>query len=155
MAVNKNFVVKNGVEVSDNLIFADKNIDKVGIGTTTPSAKLDVIGDIVGVGLTLSGSTTGTNANYSGIVTSSTGFDVGVGGTTITVDVTNNSTGFNNTSPDTNYVLDVQPGAGQSAANFGGGVNIQGDLNISGNFSGTIKNVTDLNVRERERRKER
>lgn len=146
MAVNKNFVVKNGVEVSDDLIYADSSINKVGIGTTTPSAKLDVIGDIVGVGLTLSGSITGTNANYSGIVTSSTGLNVGVGGTTITVDVTNNSTGFNNTSPDTNYVLDVQPGAGQSAANFGGGVNIQGDLNISGNFSGTIKNVTDLNV---------
>lgn len=73
MAVNKNFVVKNGVEVSDNLIFADNSIDKVGIGTTTPSAKLDVIGDIAGVGLTLSGPTTGTSANYSGIVTSSAG----------------------------------------------------------------------------------
>ena len=146
MAVNKNFVVKNGVEVSTDLIYAESSIDKVGIGTTTPSAKLDVIGDIVGVGLTLSGSTTGTNANYSGIVTSSTGLDVGVGGTSITVDVTNNSTGFNTASPDTNYVLDVQPGAGQSAANFGGGVNIQGDLNISGNFSGTVENLTDVTI---------
>ena len=146
MAVNKNFVVKNGVEVSTDLIYAESSIDKVGIGTTTPSAKLDVIGDIVGVGLTLSGSTTGTNANYSGIVTSSTGLDVGVGGTSITVDVTNNSTGFNTASPDTNYVLDVQPNAGQSAANFGGGVNIQGDLNISGNFSGTVENLTDVTI---------
>ena len=146
MAVNKNFVVKNGVEVSTDLIYAESSIDKVGIGTTTPSAKLDVIGDIVGVGLTLSGSTTGTNANYSGIVTSSTGLDVGAGGTSITVDVTNNSTGFNTTSPDTNYVLDVQPGVGQSAANFGGGVNIQGDLNISGNFSGTVENLTDVTI---------
>jgi len=144
MSVSKNFVVKNGVEVSTNLIYAESIIDKVGIGTTTPNAKLDVIGNIVGVGLTLSGSITGTNANYSGIVTSSTGLDVGSGGTTITVDVTNNSTGFNSTTPDTRYVLDVQPGAGQSAATFGTGVDIggstyiDGDLTVSGAIAGSF-----------------
>jgi len=134
MAVNKNFVVKNGVEVSTNLIYAEGSIDKVGIGTTTPSAKLDVIGDIVGVGLTLSGATTGTNANYSGIVTASSGLEVGAGGTSITVDVTNNSTGFNSTTPDTRYVLDVRPGAGQSAATFGAGIDIGGPTYIDGNL---------------------
>jgi len=146
MAVNKNFVVKNGVEVSDDLLFADSSLNKVGIGTTTPSAKLEVVGGIVGAGLTLSGSTSGTDANYSGIVTSSTGFDVGTGGTTITVDVTNNSTGFNTTSPDTNYVLDVQPGAGQSAATFGGGVNVTGDLNVTGDIAGNISIVLNNEV---------
>ena len=146
MAVNKNFVVKNGVEVSTDLIYAESTIDKVGIGTTTPGAKLDVIGDIVGVGLTLTGGLTGTDANYSGIVTANSGLEIGSGGTSITVDVTNNSTGFNSTSPDTNYVLDVQPGAGQSAANFGGGVVIDGDLSITGNFSGTVENLTDVTV---------
>jgi hypothetical protein len=146
MAVNKNFVVKNGVEVSTNLIYAESSIDKVGIGTTTPGAKLEVIGNIVGVGLTLSGSTTGTNANYSGIVTSSTGLEVGAGGTSITVDVTNNSTGFNSTTPDTNYVLDVQPGAGQSAANFGGGVDITGNLSVTGAISGTIQTLNNPTI---------
>ena len=97
MAVNKNFVVKNGVEVSTDLIYADNSIDKVGIGTTTPGAKLEVVGDIVGVGLTLSGSTSGTDANYSGIVTANSGLKVGLCGTSINVDVTNNSTGFNST----------------------------------------------------------
>lgn len=141
MSISKNFVVKNGVEVSTNLIYAESSIDKVGIGTTTPNAKLDVIGNIVGVGLTLSGSITGTNANYSGIVTSNTGLDVGSGGTTITVDVTNNSTGFNSTTPDTRYVLDVQPGAGQSAATFGTGVDIGGSTYIDGDL--TVRGAID------------
>jgi hypothetical protein len=42
MAINKNFVVRNGLEVATNLIFADSNY--VGIGTTVPEAKLHVVG---------------------------------------------------------------------------------------------------------------
>jgi len=33
--VNKNFVVKNGLEVKSNLILADADINGVGIGTST------------------------------------------------------------------------------------------------------------------------
>jgi hypothetical protein len=44
MAINKNFVVKNGLEVADNLLFANNN--KVGIGTTIPDYTLDVKGDV-------------------------------------------------------------------------------------------------------------
>jgi hypothetical protein len=44
MAVNKAFVVKNGLEVADNLLFANNN--KVGIGTTIPDYTLDVRGSI-------------------------------------------------------------------------------------------------------------
>jgi hypothetical protein len=44
MAVNKAFVVKNGLEVAENLIFANNN--KVGIGTTIPDYTLDVRGSI-------------------------------------------------------------------------------------------------------------
>jgi len=46
MAINKNFVVKNGLEVSTNLILADAITNKVGIGSTIPSTQLDVIGGI-------------------------------------------------------------------------------------------------------------
>lgn len=46
MGVSKNFVVKNGIEVSDDLIFADPTLDRVGIGKTDPSYKLDVSGDV-------------------------------------------------------------------------------------------------------------
>ena len=47
MGVNKNFVVKNGLEVDENLIYADGVLDRVGIGNTDPQATLDVSGDLI------------------------------------------------------------------------------------------------------------
>ena len=44
MGINKNFVVRNGLGVDENLIYADGIAEKVGIGTTNPQAKLDVAG---------------------------------------------------------------------------------------------------------------
>ena len=44
MAVNKNFVVKNGLEVRQDLILADANNTTVGIGTSVPQYTLDVAG---------------------------------------------------------------------------------------------------------------
>ena len=44
MAVNKNFVVKNGLEVKDNLLVADGSTDRVGIGTSVSSYELHVMG---------------------------------------------------------------------------------------------------------------
>ena len=46
MAVNKNFVVKNGLEVNDNLLVADQTTQKVGIGTSVSSYTLHVRGGI-------------------------------------------------------------------------------------------------------------
>lgn len=46
MGINKNFVVKNGIEVNDNLIYGDPDTSKVGIGTRTPTTTLDVAGII-------------------------------------------------------------------------------------------------------------
>ncbi len=45
MAVNKNFVVKNGIEVNDDLIVANALTNRVGIGSTTPGSTLDIIGE--------------------------------------------------------------------------------------------------------------
>jgi hypothetical protein len=48
MAINKNFVIRNGLEVATNLIIANDVTNKVGIGTTNPLKELDVRGDVSG-----------------------------------------------------------------------------------------------------------
>ena len=52
MAINKNFVIKNGVQVSTNLIVGDSTTNKVGIGTTVPGYTLHVGGSRGGIGAT-------------------------------------------------------------------------------------------------------
>jgi hypothetical protein len=47
MAVNNNFVVKNGLEVDTNTLFVDSANNRVAIGTTVPTAALDVRGKIL------------------------------------------------------------------------------------------------------------
>ena len=47
MAVNKNFVGKNGLEVDTNTLFVDSANNRVAIGTTVPTAALDVRGKIL------------------------------------------------------------------------------------------------------------
>ena len=44
MGYNKNFVVKNGLEVGTNLIVADPTTLSVGIGTTVPQYTLHTLG---------------------------------------------------------------------------------------------------------------
>jgi hypothetical protein len=46
MAVNKNFVVKHGLEVKQDLLYADAQLERVGIGTTLAYHKLHVNGDL-------------------------------------------------------------------------------------------------------------
>ena len=94
MAVNKNFVVKNGLEVNETLILANATNNQVGIGTSLPAYTLHVTG---GIGVTeayISGITTiggdfsvagvSTIASAGGITT--TGGDLYVGGTLYGVD---------------------------------------------------------------------
>jgi len=58
MSVQKNFVVKNGIEVNTSLIFANASSNKVGIATTNPQYTLHVNG---GIGVT--------NLNVTGVST--------------------------------------------------------------------------------------
>jgi len=85
MAVNKNFVVKNGLEVDTDLIFADASTNKVGIGSTIPSTELDVIGGIGATNLNLTGvGTIPTLKGTTGIVTTVVAHNAQVGNLNIT-----------------------------------------------------------------------
>ena len=55
MGFNKNFVVKNGLEVNTSLILADAVGNKVGIATTNPASTLDVKGTINAEDIAVSG----------------------------------------------------------------------------------------------------
>tara|TARA_R100000008_G_scaffold37951_1_gene21627 strand:+ start:544 stop:1368 length:825 start_codon:yes stop_codon:yes gene_type:complete len=79
MAVNKNFVVKNGIEVATNLLYGTSALNKVGIGSTIPSDTLDVRGGIAATDISASGyiNVAGVST-FTGIVT--TGTDLYVGG---------------------------------------------------------------------------
>ena len=71
-AINKNFVIKNGIEVGENLIYGDKANLKVGIGTTVPNYTLDVRGGIgatsISVGQTITANSgIFTSFNVSGV----------------------------------------------------------------------------------------
>ena len=69
MAINKNFVVKNGIEVNTSLIVADTTLNKVGVGTTVPGYTLHVGGSRGGIGatdITITGiATVGTSGSTS------------------------------------------------------------------------------------------
>ena len=84
MAIQKNFVVRNGIEVNSNLIFGDATTDRVGIGTTRPLDTLQVVGGIGATTINVTGIGTvptlnGTTLNYAtgnivtGVITSISG----------------------------------------------------------------------------------
>jgi len=74
MAVQKNFVIKNGIEVNNNLIFADTGSNKVGIATTNPNYTFHVNGGIGVTNLAVTGIATIKNLVLDGYVS--------IGGTT-------------------------------------------------------------------------
>ena len=64
MAVSRNFVVKNGLQVNTSLLFADVDNQRIGIGSTQPNNVLDVVGGIAATDIQLSGFATA--AQFSG-----------------------------------------------------------------------------------------
>ena len=94
MSINKNFVVKYGIDVADGILIASTDLGGVGIGSTLPRANLDVTENMRGV-----------DGIYTGILTANNDFHVGSGGTVLTVDGGTGNVGFGTTNP--NYKLSV------------------------------------------------
>ena len=134
MAVNKNFVVKNGLEVNTKLIRADATNNKVGIGTSVPNYELHVNG---GIGAT--------DVHVSGMTTILTELNVGLGGTVLTVLGTGDQfVGINTASPQ--FRLDVRApvSTGQTALYVYGDMRVTGDIELDDiNLDdATIQNLT-------------
>jgi hypothetical protein len=119
MSINKNFVVKNGFEASTDLILANADTRKVGIGTTAPEYTLHVNG---GIGAT--------DFYLTGIGTFANELNVGLGGTVLTVLGLGNSIGIGTALPA--YLLDIRSpvSTGQTALYVQGDVRITGDLSL-------------------------
>ena len=86
MAINKNFVIKNGVQVDTDLIVGDSNTKKVGIGTTIPGYTLHVgatnsagRGGIGATDINVTGVSTVQNLNVLGLSTFATNINANAG----------------------------------------------------------------------------
>ena len=132
MAIDKDFVVKNGLEVNENLLYADDSTEKVGIGTTQADKKLVVIGDAeISSNLSVGTTITAQRGVFSGVVTVTDGLDIGIGGTFVSFDKHDKKIGVNSISPQ--YTLDViGPVSIGVTAEY-----IYGDLTVTGNIKGT------------------
>ena len=84
MAVNRNFVVKNGLTVNTSLLFVDSATSRIGIGSTVPSTVLDVIGGIAATDLKLTGISTISGAIYGdgGVAAIQVGTGISIAGIT-------------------------------------------------------------------------
>jgi len=119
VSINKNFVVKNGLEVYTDLVLANAVSNRVGIGSTNPRSKLDVRGGIAATDIVISG--------YS---TVSDTLHVGSQGSVFTALGIGGSVGIGTNLP--GYLLDIRSpvSTGQTALYVQGDVRITGDINV-------------------------
>lgn len=73
MGINKNFVVRNGLEVANTLLYANDETNRIGINSGTPEHTLDVIGDAAIDGGLYSPVSLGGTSGVSGQYLQSTG----------------------------------------------------------------------------------
>ena len=121
MAVNKNFVVKNGLEVATDVILANASTKNVGIGSTIPALTLDVRG---GIGAT--------DLQVTGFSTLTQDLQVGASGSVFYVSNSTNMVGVGTSVPNPLYTLDVRSpvSTGQTALYVYGDMRVTGDINL-------------------------
>ncbi len=140
MAVNKNFVVKNGIEVSDDLLIASSDLNKVGIGSTIPTTTLDVIGQGIKA----------QDGLFTGILTATSELNVGTGGTVITA-LGNGLIGLGTDNPQYNVHI-VNPGSGTTSLYVDGSLTVTDGIdanNVTVNNTLTVNDVEvtgDINI---------
>jgi len=119
MAVNKNFVVKNGLEVATDVILANASTKNVGIGSTQPTLTLDVRG---GIGAT--------DLQVTGFTTLTQDLQVGTSGSVFYVSNSNNFVGVGTSVPA--YTLEVRGpvSTGVTALYVRGDMRVTGDINL-------------------------
>jgi hypothetical protein len=133
MAINKNFVVKNGLEVKSNLLVADSDTNRVGVGTTVANHKLHVLGGIGATDVVVSSALTATTADIGSLSVN------GIGITNLSVSGLSTFTGFvdanggidvtGHTELDTLNVSGVSTFVG--VATFQGNLYVGGDLYVA------------------------
>lgn len=134
MTVNKNFVIRNGLEVSSDLIIADADLNNVGIGSTIPNHKLSVNGSILA-----------DNLNITGVSTFSSDVDINA-----SIDIQNDATiggGLTVTGIST-FASDLDINASvdiQNNTTIGGGLTVTGvstftDIDVNGTI--TVSDTT-------------
>lgn len=113
MAVNKNFVVKNGLEVAVDALTVEASSKKVGLGTINPTDTLDVRGGI-----------DATNIEVKETV------HVGASGNVFYASDATNRVGVGTSSPQ--YTLDVRGpvSTGITALYVYGDMHVTGDINL-------------------------
>jgi len=119
VAINKNFVVRAGLEVATDLLIATDDLRAVGIASTQPTATLGVGGNIAA-----------NSGNFLGILTGRDGLRSGVGGTVFYVDGLQTLVGVGTNIPE--YLLDVVATGLSTALSLRGGALISGDINATG-----------------------
>ena len=119
MAVNKNFVVKNGLEVATDVILANATTKNVGIGSTQPEFTLDVRG---GIGVT--------DLQVTGFSTFTQDVQVGSSGSVFYVSNSTGMVGVGTSVPA--YTLEVKGpvSTGETALYVYGDMRVTGDLNL-------------------------
>jgi hypothetical protein len=131
MAVNKNFVVKNGLEVNNQLLFADATNNKVGIASTQPNVELDVRGGIAATNTTVSGGI----STFSNQIDADASIEL-AGGLSVTGLSTFSSNVDINADVDVNRSISISGGATVTGlSTFSSNVDINADVDVNRSIS--------------------